>query len=88
MLTQEEKKKIIKKHGKNKENTGAITTQVALLNARITYLTEHFKMHKKDFSAQKSLLYLVGKRRRFLNYLKKQSNQKYLDLITDLGIRK
>ena len=86
MLTKEDKKQIIKKQGKNKE--GAVTTQVALLNARIVYLTEHFKMHKKDFSAQKSLLYLVGKRRKFLNYLKKQDNQKYLDLIADLGIRK
>ena len=88
MLTKKDKGEIVKKYGNNKKNTGSTATQIALLTARIAYLTKHFKIHKEDFSAQKSLLYLVGKRKKFLNYLKKQNNQEYLDLISQLSIRK
>jgi small subunit ribosomal protein S15 len=88
MLTKEEKKKIIRKYGKNKNNTGGVATQVALLTSRITYLTEHFKSHKSDFSAQKSLLYLVGKRKKFLKYLRVKNDQECSDLLSELKIRK
>ena len=88
MLTKEVKAKIIKQYGKKKDNSGTTSTQVALLTSRISYLTEHFKRHKDDFSAQKSLLYLVGKRKKLLRYLQIRSNKEYLELISCLNIRK
>ena len=88
MLTKEEKKTIVKKHGKKADNTGSAAVQIALLTSKITYLTEHFKTHKKDFAAQKNLLFLVGKRKKFLRYLQNRSQQEYSDLISELKIRK
>ena len=88
VLTAEQKAEIIKEYGKTETDTGSAEVQVALLTARVTYLTDHFKGHKKDFHSRTGLLKLVGKRRQLLNYLKKTDIQRYRDLIARLGLRK
>jgi small subunit ribosomal protein S15 len=74
-----------KLHGKD---TGSPEVQIALLSNRITYLTEHFKTHKKDHHSRRGLLKLVGQRRKLLNYLKKSDLNRYQQIIKELGIRK
>ncbi|HEY8056705.1 MAG TPA: 30S ribosomal protein S15 [Terriglobales bacterium] len=69
-------------------DTGSPEVQVALLTDRITYLTEHFKTHAKDHHSRRGLLLLVGKRRRLLDYLKREHPDRYRDLIHKLGLRK
>ena len=88
MLTQDQKLEIVKKFGENETDTGSTKVQVALLSARIEYLTEHFKEHKKDHHSRRGLLKLVGSRRHLLNYLKKKDVNQYRELIKELGIRK
>lgn len=88
MLTKEEKSEIVKKYGNNENNTGSTRVQVALLTARITYLTEHFKRHKHDHHSRRGLMKLVGSRRRLLNYLQKKDINQYRSFIKELGIRK
>lgn len=87
-LTQEDKKKIFNEHGKSEFDTGSTEGQVALFTARIKHLTEHLKINKKDLFTQRSLVRLVGKRRKFLDYLKHKDIEKYRALIKKLGIRK
>jgi small subunit ribosomal protein S15 len=82
------KKEIIINHGKNEKDTGNTKVQIALLTQRISYLTEHLKKNKKDYNTRRSLLKMVGKRRRFLNYLKGKDIKEYRDLIKTLEIRK
>lgn len=84
----EEKKTIIDTHAKHPGDTGSPEVQVALLTARIEGLTEHFKVHKKDFHSRTGLLKLVGHRRKILNYLKNKDIQRYRALIEKLGLRK
>ncbi len=84
----EQKKAVITNHAKHEGDTGSAEVQVALLTARIEDLTEHFKIHKKDFHSRTGLLKLVGKRRKLLNYLKNTDVQRYRDLIAKLGLRK
>lgn len=84
----EEKKTIIETHAKHPGDTGSPEVQVALLTARIDGLTEHFKVHKKDFHSRTGLLKLVGHRRKILNYLKNKDIQRYRALIEKLGLRK
>ena len=88
MLGTERKQEIINEYKRHEGDTGSPEVQVALLTERITYLTDHFKTHKKDHHSRRGLLKLVGQRRRFLNYLKKRNMEKYRTLIKDLGIRK
>lgn len=88
MLTQEQKKDIISKYGKSADDTGSTQVQVALLTARISYLTEHFKEHKHDHHSRRGLLKLVGTRRHLLDYLKAKNVNQYRELIKELGIRK
>jgi small subunit ribosomal protein S15 len=83
-----QKSEIIRKFGTHESDTGSPEVQVALLSARITYLTEHFKTHKKDHHSRRGLLKLVGQRRRLLNYLMKKDVERYRTLIQELGIRK
>ena len=71
-LTAETKKEIFGKYGKSNEDTGSPESQIALFSHRIRHLTEHLKINKKDFSTQRALLRMVGKRRRLLDYLKKR----------------
>ncbi len=87
-LHAEQKQEIIKKFATHETDTGSPEVQVALLSERITYLTEHFKTHKKDHHSRRGLLKLVGQRRSLLNYLKNKNVDKYRQLIQDLGIRK
>ncbi len=88
MLTLEDKKEIIKKFGKDENDTGSTRVQVALLTSRITYLTEHFKTHKHDHHSRRGLMKLVGSRRDLLNYLKRKNVTGYRELIKELGLRK
>jgi small subunit ribosomal protein S15 len=87
-ITTEEKKEIFAKFGKNEGDTGSAEAQVALFTERINRLTDHLKIHKKDFSTRLGLLKLVGKRRRLLNYIMKNDIEGYRKLIAELGIRK
>ena len=81
-------KPIIEDYGKTAQDTGSPEVQVALLTKRIEGLTEHFKVHKKDFHSRTGLLKMVGRRRNILNYLKKKDIQRYRALIERLGLRK
>lgn len=86
-LAKEEKEAIIKKFGKGAKDSGSAEVQIALLTQKITELTEHLKINKKDFQGRRGLLMMVGQRKRLLAYVKKQDLQKYRDLIKELGIR-
>ena len=87
-LSVEEKKKIIEEFKLHDKDTGSPEVQVALLTARINYLTEHFKVHKHDFHSRNGLLKLVGQRRKLLNYLRKKDVNRYKSLIQKLNLRK
>ncbi|HSR68901.1 MAG TPA: 30S ribosomal protein S15 [Acidobacteriota bacterium] len=87
-LTKSGKEELIENYRLHGADTGSPEVQVALLSERITYLTEHFKTHKKDHHSRRGLLKLVGKRRRLLDYLKKHDFERYKSLIERLGIRK
>ena len=82
------KQEIFKKHGKSEKDTGSAEGQIALFSFRINHLTEHLKVKKKDFSTQRSLIMLVGKRRSLLDYLQKTEINRYRSIISELGIRK
>lgn len=88
VMTAEDKAKVIEEYQLADKDTGSPEVQVALLTHRITYLTDHFKVHAKDFHSRTGLLKLVGQRRKLLNYLKKKDVQRYRDLIARLGLRK
>lgn len=87
-MTAADKAQVIEEYKLGNKDTGSPEVQVALLTSRIQYLTEHFKVHKKDFHSRTGLLKLVGQRRKLLNYLKKKDVQRYRDLIARLGLRK
>ena len=87
-LTAEKKTEVIKKYGKSNTDTGSSEAQIALFSFRINHLTQHLKSFKKDFSTQRALLKLVGKRRRLLDFLKERDIQRYRDVIKSLNIRK
>ena len=84
----EKKSEIIEKFKTHDNDTGSSEVQIALLSDRISYLTEHFKVHKKDHHSRRGLLKLVGQRRRLLQYLKQRDIAKYRTIIQALGIRK
>ncbi len=88
MLDEERKKEIITDFQTHESDTGSPEVQVALLSGRITYLTEHFKIHKKDHHSRRGLLKLVGQRRSMLDYLKKKDIARYRELIKRLGLRR
>ena len=81
------KEEFAKKFGKNEKDTGAAEVQIAMMTAKISELTEHLKLNKKDFAAKRGLLMMVGKRRRFLAYMKNKNIDGYRKLIKELGIR-
>jgi small subunit ribosomal protein S15 len=87
-LVKEQKDAIIVDFRTHDVDTGSSEVQIALLSARITYLTEHFKTHKKDHHSRRGLLKLVGRRRRLLDYLRRQDHERYQRVITRLGIRR
>jgi len=87
-LDAEKRKGIISGYRLHETDTGSPEVQIALLSARIEYLTEHFKMHKKDHHSRRGLLKLVSQRRRLLDYLKKKDIERYRSIINRLGLRK
>jgi len=87
-LTAEKKQEIFKTYGKNEHDTGSAEGQIALFTFRIKNLTEHMKGAKKDLVTMRSLVALVGKRRKLLAYLKKNDIERYRTIIKELGIRK
>ena len=88
MLTQEAKQEIIQKYAVHEGDTGSPEVQIAVLTARIVYLTEHLKEHKKDHHSRRGLLKMVGHRRRLLAYLNKTDIGRYRAIVAKLGLRK
>ncbi len=86
-LTKEKKKEIIEQFRINEKDTGSIEVQIALLTERISYLTEHLKIHRKDIHTRYGLQKLVSKRKKLLKYLKRKKPEKYNEIIEKLGIR-
>ncbi|AVM49101.1 30S ribosomal protein S15 [Capnocytophaga sp. oral taxon 878] len=87
-LTKEVKADIFKKHAGSETNTGSAEGQIALFTFRINHLTQHLKVNRKDFNTERSLVRLVGKRRRLLDYLKNTDIERYRAIIKELNIRK
>jgi small subunit ribosomal protein S15 len=88
VLDVEKRKGIIDSYKLHDKDTGSPEVQVALLSARIEYLTEHFKTHQKDHHSRRGLLKLVGRRRRLLDYMKEKDVERYRNIIQRLGLRK
>jgi small subunit ribosomal protein S15 len=88
LLTTESKKALFQKHGSTETNTGSAEAQIAMFTERINHLTNHLKSFRKDFSTQRALITLVGKRRSLLDYLYKTDITRYRAIISELGIRK
>lgn len=87
-LTPEKKVELFKQYGKSNVDTGSSESQVALFSYRISNLTEHLKKNRKDFSTQRSLQKLVGKRRGLLDYLKNTDIERYRHIVKELGLRR
>lgn len=88
VLLKDKKTEVIDGFKSHSKDTGSPAVQVAILSERINYLTEHFKLHKKDFHSRRGLLKMIGKRRRLLSYLKKKDPKKYQETISKLNLRK
>ncbi len=88
MISSEQKRELVSKYGKDGADTGAPEVQIAILSTRISELSGHLKTHPKDFSTQRGLISLVGKRRRLLNYLMDRDIERYRTIIKELGIRR
>jgi small subunit ribosomal protein S15 len=88
VLTTEDKKELINRFKTHESDTGSPEVQVGLLTHRITYLTEHLKVHKKDHHSRRGLLKMVGRRRRLLNYVKNNDVKRYRTIIEALGLRR
>ena len=87
-ITKDRKQELIQDFKKHEGDTGSPEVQIAILSTRINALTEHMRTHKKDYASRRGLLALVSRRRRLLDYLRKINPQRYIDIITQLGIRK
>jgi len=87
-ITKERKQALIQDFRHDDADTGSPEVQIAILTTRINNLTEHMRVHKKDYASRRGLLALVSRRRRLLDYLRRRDPQRYLDIIGRLGIRK
>ncbi len=87
-MTAERKQELVARFGDSPSDTGKAEVQVALLTERINELTEHLRAHGKDHHSRRGLLMLVGRRRRFLNYLQRSDLERYRSLIRELGLRR
>jgi small subunit ribosomal protein S15 len=87
-VTQERKQELVEKFGGAPGDTGRTEVQIALLSERINELTEHLRTHRKDHHSRRGLLMLVGRRRRFLNYLQRADLERYRSVIRELGLRR
>lgn len=88
VLTVVDKKELIDQYKLHETDTGSPEVQIGLLTHRISYLTEHFKVHKKDHHSRRGLLILVGRRRKLLNYVKNNDVKRYRIIIANLGLRR
>ncbi|KAA6344868.1 30S ribosomal protein S15 [termite gut metagenome] len=87
-LDSTKKKEIFEKYGKSNTDTGSPESQIALFSYRISHLTEHLKLNRKDYSTERALTILVGKRRRLLSYVKEKDINRYREIVKNLGLRK
>lgn len=87
-ITKDRKTELIKEHAKHEGDTGSPEVQIALLTEDINRLTDHFKIHKKDFAGRRGLLKMVGRRRNMLNYLRGVDIGRYRSIVQALGLRK
>ena len=87
-VTKDEKTQIIAEHARSAGDTGSTEVQVAVLTKRIADLTDHLKTHKSDHASRRGLLQMVGRRRRLLEYLKREDIERYRELIAKLGLRR
>ena len=87
-LDSAKKQEIFGKYGKSNSDTGSVESQVALFSYRINHLTEHLRTHAKDFSTQRALLKMVGRRRKILNYLKEVDIERYRAIVKALNLRR
>ncbi|MFO7891524.1 MAG: 30S ribosomal protein S15 [bacterium] len=87
-ITREISSKIVSKYGKDANDTGDVSVQIALLTEKINHLTEHLKEHKRDHHSRRGLLKMVGKRRKLLDYIIKNDIEKYRKIIKQLNIRR
>jgi small subunit ribosomal protein S15 len=87
-LTKDDKTQIIVEHARSQGDTGSAEVQVAVLTRRIADLTDHLKSHKQDHASRRGLLQMVGRRRRLLDYLKREDIERYREIIAKLGLRR
>lgn len=87
-MDKQKKLETIKEFQRSPEDCGSVEVQVALMTGRILELTEHMKLHKKDFSSRRGLVALVNKRRNLLSYLQREDYERYIALIRKLGLRR
>ena len=87
-LDSAKKQELFAKYGKSNTDTGSAEAQIALFSYRISHLTEHMKLNRKDYSTERALTMLVGKRRRLLDYLKARDIERYRAIVKELGLRK
>ncbi len=87
-ITKEKTAELVNKYGLNEKDSGSAAVQVAILSERISNLTEHLKIHKKDFGSRRGLLMMVGQRRHLLDYIKSREENDYKELISKLGLRR
>ena len=87
-LVKEAKTEVVQQYRRHGTDTGSPEVQIAILTSRISYLTEHFKLHRKDHHSRRGLLQLVGRRRQLLDYLRRIDDGRYRAVLERLGIRK
>ena len=87
-ITKEKTEELIKEHGSNEKDSGSSQSQIAILTERINTITDHLKENKKDHSGRRGLIAMVSRRRKLLDYIRKQNNDNYLSIIKKLNIRK
>jgi small subunit ribosomal protein S15 len=87
-ITNDRKKELITNYANNKGDTGSPEVQIAVLSERIVNLTEHLKLHQRDFHSRRGLLVMVGRRRRLLDYLKRKNTVRYETVVKRLGLRR
>jgi small subunit ribosomal protein S15 len=88
LVDKEQKQQIIEQFKISEKDTGSVEVQIALITARINHLTEHLKVHPKDFHSRRGLMKMVGRRRKMLRYLKRANPESYRNLIEKLNLRK
>lgn len=88
VLTADSKAEVVKKYQRSEGDTGSPEVQIALLSARLDYLTEHFKSHDHDHHSRQGLLRVVNQRRKLLDYLKRKDSDRYREIVSSLGLRK